>query len=184
MKNKVINYINSLKVSLDKVDVDEIVMVAEIFIYARDKGKTIYTMGNGGSGSTASHMVCDIIKGCSFGKEKKFKILCLNDNIPTLLAYSNDVSYDVVFEEQLKNLLDEGDVVLGISGSGNSKNVINAIQYANSKKAITIGFTGYDGGILKQISNYSVNAGISDMQISEDIHLITLHILYKLLENA
>ena len=83
MKNKVINYINSLKVSLDKVDVDEIVMVAEIFIYARDKGKTIYTMGNGGSGSTASHMVCDIIKGCSFGKEKKFKILCLNDNIPT-----------------------------------------------------------------------------------------------------
>tara|TARA_X000000950_G_scaffold260179_1_gene329318 strand:- start:220 stop:774 length:555 start_codon:yes stop_codon:yes gene_type:complete len=184
MKNEVNNYLNSLKNKLSELDVDEIIKVAEIFIQARNNGKTIYTMGNGGSGSTASHMVCDIIKGCSFGKEKKFKIICLNDNIPTLLAYSNDVSYDVVFEEQLKNLLEEGDVVLGISGSGNSKNIINAINYANSKKAITIGFTGYDGGKLKKISHNSVNAMINDMQISEDIHLITLHILYKLLENA
>ena len=184
MKNDIINYINILKTSLDKLDVNEIVKVAEIFINARDKGKTIYTMGNGGSGSTASHMVCDIIKGCSYGKEKKFKIICLNDNIPTLLAYSNDVYYDVIFLEQLKNLLQEGDVVLGISGSGNSKNIINAIEYANSQKAVTIGFTGYDGGILKKLSSHSVNAMINDMQISEDIHLITLHILYKLLENA
>ena len=108
MKNEVNSYLNSLKNKLSELDVDEIIKVAEIFIQARNNGKTIYTMGNGGSGSTASHMVCDIIKGCSFGKEKKFKIICLNDNIPTLLAYSNDVSYDVVFEEQLKNLLEKG----------------------------------------------------------------------------
>lgn len=184
MKNKVIDYLNSLTNSLNTIEVNEIVRVAETFLEARDKEKTIYTMGNGGSGSTASHMVCDIIKGCSFGKEKKFKIICLNDNIPTILAYSNDVSYDIIFEEQLKNLLNEGDVVLGISGSGNSKNIINAINYANSKRAITIGFTGYDGGVLKKISNMSVNAMTNDMQISEDIHIVTLHILYKLLENA
>lgn len=184
MKNKVIDYLNSLTNSLNTIEVNEIVRVAETFLEARDKGKTIYTMGNGGSGSTASHMVCDIIKGCSFGKEKKFKIICLNDNIPTILAYSNDVSYDIIFEEQLKNLLNEGDVVLGISGSGNSKNIINAINYANSKRAITIGFTGYDGGVLKKISDMSVNTMTNDMQISEDIHIITLHILYKILENA
>jgi D-sedoheptulose 7-phosphate isomerase len=184
MRNEVIDYLASLTNSLNNIEVNEIVRVAEIFLEARDKGKTIYTMGNGGSGSTASHMVCDIIKGCSFGKERKFKIICLNDNIPTILAYANDVSYDIIFEEQLKNLLNEGDVVLGISGSGNSKNIINAINYANSKRAITIGFTGYDGGILKKISNMSVNAMINDMQISEDIHIVTLHILYKLLENA
>lgn len=184
MRNEVLNYLETLSKTLNDLQVDEIVEVANTFIKARDTGKTIYTMGNGGSGSTASHIVCDIIKGCSYGKERKFKIICLNDNIPTVLAYANDISYDVIFEEQLKNLLHEGDVVLGISGSGNSKNIINAINYANLRKATTIGFTGYDGGILKKISKLSVNVGVNDMQISEDIHVVTLHILYKLLENA
>jgi D-sedoheptulose 7-phosphate isomerase len=128
-------------------------------------------------------MVCDILKGCSFKKIKKFKIFCLNDNIPTILAYSNDVSYDVVFEEQLKNYLETGDVLIAISGSGNSKNIINAVNYAKSINSKIIGFTGFDGGKLKQLSNVSINANINDMQISEDIHVICMHILYKLLEN-
>lgn len=184
MKKEIKNYFENLKETIDNLSISDIESVANILIEARDNGKTIYTMGNGGSGSTASHMVCDIVKGCSFNKDKKFKIFCLNDNIPTILAYSNDVSYDVIFEEQLKNILNSNDVILAISGSGNSKNIIRAIEFGKSKNAKIIGFTGYSGGKLKELSDVSVNANINDMQISEDIHVIIMHILYKLLENA
>ena len=147
MKNKIYNYIDNLKKVLDSFDVDALEKVIKLFIFARDNKKTIYVFGNGGSGSTASHMVCDIIKGCSYEKEKKFKIICLNDNIPTILAYSNDVNYDIVFEEQLKNLMSKDDVVLAISGSGNSENIIRAVDYANTNGEITIGFSGFNGGL-------------------------------------
>ena len=183
MKNNILEYQKKLISTIETLDVDSVVKIAKVLINARNNNKTIYTIGNGGSGSTASHMVCDILKGCSFKKTKKFKIFCLNDNIPTILAYSNDVSYDVVFEEQLKNYLEPGDVLIAISGSGNSKNIINAVNYAKSINSKIIGFTGFDGGKLKQLSNVSINANINDMQISEDIHVICMHILYKLLEN-
>jgi D-sedoheptulose 7-phosphate isomerase len=175
-------YIVQLKNTLDMLSHQEIESVATAFSTARNNNKQIFVFGNGGSGSTASHMVCDISKGCSYGKEKKFKIVCLNDSLPTVLAYGNDVGYDVIFLEQLKNHMTPGDVVVGISGSGNSKNIINAIEYANEIGGITIGFTGYNGGKLKGIASICVNANIDDMQISEDIHLITLHILYKMLQ--
>jgi len=175
------NYICDLKQTLDNLDVKEIEKVAEAFIVARDNNKKIIFFGNGGSGSTASHFVCDLNKGCSYQKEKKFRAICLNDNIATVLAFGNDVGYEVIFLEQLKNFLDAGDVVVGISGSGNSPNIINAIQYANDNKAVTIGLTGFAGGKLKEISSLSVNANINDMQISEDIHVIIMHILYKIL---
>jgi D-sedoheptulose 7-phosphate isomerase len=174
------NYIKNLTETLNKLNIKDIESVRDLFMEAKANGKQIFVFGNGGSGSTASHMVCDILKGCSYGKEKRFKIICLNDNIPTILAYANDVSYDEVFLEQLKNYLNEGDVVLGISGSGNSINVLKAIEYANKNNAKTIGFTGFTGGKLKEISHVSVNANINDMQISEDIHFIIMHILYKL----
>lgn len=180
---KINAYIDKLKSTLSKINTSEIEIISKLFVNARDSGSTIYVFGNGGSGSTASHMVCDILKGCSYGKDKKFKIICLNDNIPTILAYANDVSYDEVFLEQLKNYLNPSDLVIGISGSGNSLNILKAIEYANSLNATTIGFTGFDGGRLKEISNYSLNAMVDDMQISEDIHVVTLHILYKLLNN-
>ena len=183
MRNSIKKYLKKLTQSIENLKIEEIEKVVNIFLKTRDSGNTIYTMGNGGSGSTASHMVCDITKGCSFNKEKKFKMFCLNDNIPTLLAYSNDVSYDVVFEEQLKNILKPNDVVLAISGSGNSKNIIRAVKYAKSINSTVIGLTGYSGGLLKEISDVSIDANIDDMQISEDIHVIVMHILYKLLEN-
>tara|TARA_B100001027_G_C16209651_1_gene304527 strand:- start:154 stop:708 length:555 start_codon:yes stop_codon:yes gene_type:complete len=184
MKNKIYNYIDNLKKVLDSFDVDALEKVIKLFIFARDNKKTIYVFGNGGSGSTASHMVCDIIKGCSYEKEKKFKIICLNDNIPTILAYSNDVSYDIVFEEQLKNLMSKDDVVLAISGSGNSENIIRAVDYANTNGAITIGFSGFNGGLLKKKAKVNLHVPINDMQISEDFHVIAMHIMYTILSDS
>ena len=183
MKKQISKYFETLSKTLKNLDVDVIEQIALEFINARDNGKHIYVFGNGGSGSTASHMVCDIAKGCSYKKDKRFKITCLNDNIPIILAYSNDVDYEVIFAEQLKNYLNEGDVVLGISGSGNSKNVINAIEYANSRNAKTIGFTGFNGGKLHEIVNIGLHVPVNDMQITEDIHLIINHIFYQIFDS-
>ena len=183
MKKQIKNYIDKLSKTLADIDIECIEKIANEFLKARGNDKFIYVFGNGGSGSTASHMVCDIVKGCSYEEEKKFKVICLNDNIPTILAYSNDVDYEVIFEEQLKNFVSEGDVVLGISGSGNSQNVINAINFAKSKKAVTIGFTGFNGGRVNEIVDIGLNVPINDMQITEDIHLIINHIFYQIFDS-
>lgn len=177
-------YFDNLKNCIDNLNRDEIETFINLLLEARNNKKHIFIMGNGGSASTASHFCCDFNKGMSYLKEDKFRMICLNDNVATMLAYANDVSYDNVFVEQLKNFLNEGDVVIGISGSGNSKNVLNAIEYANNFGAVTIGLTGYNGGVLKQIARYSVNASIDDMQISEDIHMMLCHCIYSILMNS
>jgi D-sedoheptulose 7-phosphate isomerase len=135
----------------------------------------IFIFGNGGSASTSSHFCCDLNKGVSYGKHKKFHAHSLTDNMATITAYANDTSYDDVFVEPLKNFLNPGDLVIAISGSGNSKNVIKAVEYANSMGNRTAGITGYNGGKLKQIATLSVNANVNDMEISEDIHMILCH---------
>ena len=122
---------------------------------ARSAGRTIFTCGNGGSASTASHFVCDIVKGASFGRTQRFRIQALTDSLPTLTAYSNDVGYEIVFVEQLKNFAQAGDVVLAISGSGNSPNVIRAVEYANSIGCRTIGLTGREGGMLAHSASFT-----------------------------
>lgn len=179
MISKINGYLTSLQACIDNLDRAEIESFMKVLLSARDNGKHIFIMGNGGSASTASHFCCDFNKGMSYQQDKKFKMICLNDNVATMLAYANDVSYENVFVEQLKNFLQEGDVVIGISGSGNSKNVLRAIEYANMKGAITVGLTGYNGGILKQIAKCSVNANVNDMQISEDIHMMLCHLIYN-----
>ena len=179
MINRINGYLTSLQACIDNLDRAEIESFMKVLLEARDNGKQIFIMGNGGSASTASHFCCDFNKGMSYQQDKKFKMICLNDNVATMLAYANDVSYENVFVEQLKNFLQDGDVVVGISGSGNSKNVLRAIEYANMNGAITVGLTGYDGGILKQIVKCSVNANVNDMQISEDIHMMLCHLIYN-----
>jgi D-sedoheptulose 7-phosphate isomerase len=181
MKDIINSYFEQLKKSLDKMDRDEITNLVDIMEAARKKQKKVFIFGNGGSAATASHFAGDMNKGVSYGKEVRHRVIALTDNIPAIMAYANDTSYDDVFVEQLKNLIDPEDVVIGISGSGNSKNVLAAIEYANGKGNITVGITGYDGGKLKKISKYSINANINDMQISEDIHMILTHLLMKLL---
>ncbi len=174
-----IEYLDQLKELLDIFPHDRFKEIADILIFAYNSEKNIFIMGNGGSGSTASHFACDINKGCCCDFDKKFKVICLNDNIPTMLAYANDLSYSKVFVEQLKNFLQPDDVVIGISGSGNSENVLHAVSYAKEKGAVTIGLTGFDGGRLAQIADVPLVAAIHDMQKVEDIHMIVVHMLMQ-----
>ncbi len=177
-------YIDELKSLLDKFPHDTFQKIFEILLDAYKNDRHIFVMGNGGSGSTASHFVCDINKGSCYGLEKRFKMICLNDNIPSILAYANDQSYEDIFVEQLKNFLNPGDVVIGISGSGNSKNILKAIMYAREKGAKTIGLSGFDGGRLSKIVDVSLIADINDMQKSEDLHMIVVHMLMQSLSMA
>jgi D-sedoheptulose 7-phosphate isomerase len=164
-------YFDKLTQTVKALELAEFDKGISLLEQALKNNKPVFTFGNGGSGSTASHFICDWIKGISYGQEKRLRGICLNDNMPTVLAYANDVSYDSVFVEQLKNFLEPGSLVIGISGSGNSKNVLNAIEYANGKGAVTLGLCGYDGGKLKKIAQNSVWVRINDMQITEDLHL-------------
>ncbi|MDI6742079.1 MAG: SIS domain-containing protein [Smithella sp.] len=172
-------YLKLLESRLAALDVARINEIVNVLKSAQDNGNAIFTMGNGGSGTTASHIVCDFNQGASSGMAKKFKVMCLNDNIPSLSAIANDISYDAIFKEQLKNFLRPGDVVIGISVSGNSKNIIKGIEYANKNGATTIGFCGYDGGKLKKTTKYSIHVKCDDMKVTEDIHSIISHIMMK-----
>lgn len=144
---------------------------------------TIYICGNGGSASTASHFQNDFNKGISEYVEKKFRFQCINDNVSTMLAISNDIGYEEVFRFQLKNKITPNDIFIGISGSGNSKNVINAAEYAKKVGAKVIGITGYSGGKLKEISDCKMHVDIMDMQITEDLHMTFDHMMMKIFYN-
>lgn len=170
-------YIEVLRDRLAKLDLDVLQHITDALLEAYSNSKTVFIFGNGGSGMTASHIAGDYIKGVSFRLEKKFKMICLNDNYTALTAFANDVNYDYVFVEPLKNFLETGDVVIGLSGSGNSKNVVLALEYARSKHAVVVGFSGYNGGKVKELSDLSVHVDVQSMEISEDIHMAALHII-------
>lgn len=179
-KKDITAYFKKLKETIDKISIDDLDKLINILVNAKEEGKIIFIMGNGGSSATASHYVCDFNKGVSLGQEKKFKFICLNDNIPSLMAYANDFSFEDIFINQLNTFFHEGDVVIGISGSGNSKNVLKAIEYANNNGGITVGLTGYNGGRLKEISQYGVHIPVDDMQITEDLHMVLDHCMMKI----
>lgn len=178
-KLQVKDYCLKLKNVIDSLDVDSVNNVIQILELAKNSGKNIFIMGNGGSAATASHIACDLNKVASVNLQKRFKVISLNDSIPVMMAISNDINYESVFVEQLKNFFVPGDLVIGISGSGNSKNVINAIDYANNNGGVSIGFCGYNGGLLNKKAKYSIHINVNDMQLSEDMHLIIGHIIMK-----
>src|SRR5271169_4809769 len=122
-------YRAALLQAIDAVDLDKVEQAIAILAQARDGNRRIFVCGNGGSASTASHFACDLVKGASFNRQKRFRIMALTDSLPTITAYSNDVSYECVFVEQLKNFAEPGDVVIAISGSGNSPNVLRAMEF-------------------------------------------------------
>ncbi len=171
-----INVINNL-------DLNKINEAMNALLQVYNNGGTIYVCGNGGSASTASHMQNDFNKGISEYTDKKFKFYCLNDNISTLMAIANDIGYDEVFRFQLINKITEKDLLIGISGSGNSKNVLNAVEYAKECGAKVIGITGYSGGKLKEMADYEMHVNEMDMQIAEDIHMTFDHMMMKIFYN-
>lgn len=180
-REEIAYYFEKEKAALDAISKEDLNTLMNVLVQAKNDDKTIFIMGNGGSAATASHYVCDFNKGISYGKDKMFKFICLNDNIPTMMAYANDLSYADVFVGPLKNFMQAGDIVIGISGSGNSENVVRAIQYANENGGVTVGITGYSGGKVKQMSKYNVHVPVDDMQITEDLHMVLDHCMMKIL---
>jgi len=170
-------YKTELLTTLDRIDTAAVGKAIEWFEDARANGKHIFVCGNGGSASTASHFACDIVKGASYQRDQRFKIMALTDSLPTLTAYSNDVGYDCVFAEQLKNFAEPGDVVMCISGSGNSPNVLCAMDYANSIGCKTIALTGRDGGKLAPKAELSLQVPVPHMGRIEDAHMIICHMI-------
>lgn len=166
---------------IKSLDISEINNALNLLVTALDAESTIYIFGNGGSAATSSHFQNDFNKGISEHTEKKFRFSCLNDNIATVMAIANDIGYDEIFRLQLKGRLHPGDLVIAISGSGNSKNIINAVKYAKGLGNRIIGLTGYDGGELRPLCDVSLHAGINDMQIAEDIHMIFDHLMMSVL---
>jgi D-sedoheptulose 7-phosphate isomerase len=170
-------YKTELLTAIDKIDLGKVQEVIELFQDARAGGKHIFVCGNGGSASTSSHFACDIVKGASFNRAERFKIMALTDQIPTMTAYANDVSYDSIFVEQLRNFAEPGDVFMGISGSGNSPNVLRAMEYANSVGCKTIALTGRDGGQLGPMAQLNIGVGVPHMGRIEDAHMIVCHMV-------
>jgi len=151
--------------------------IFEKLISARDSDQTIYIMGNGGSASTATHFTSDLLKTSIIKSKKRFKAHSLSDNIPVVLAWANDDEYNSVFLGQLENFLKKNDIVIGFSGSGNSENVIKAIEFANNNNATTISFTGKGGGNLSKISQINLTIPSDDMLTIETMHLLICHLL-------
>lgn len=171
--------------TIQKIDLDKVQQAIGWFEESRNQGKHIFVCGNGGSASTASHFVCDMVKGASYNRPTRFRIMALTDSLPTLTAYSNDVSYDCVFAEQLKNFAQPGDLLMAISGSGNSPNVLRAVEYAKSIGCRTIGLTGRDGGKLGALADLNVQVAVPHMGRIEDAHMIICHMIgYRFMEVA
>ena len=165
---------------LSKLDVDAIDEAMNLLEETFEKEKNIYIFGNGGSSATASHYQNDFNKGISEHTEKKFRFQCLNDNVATLMAVANDIGFEEVFRFQLDGKLQDGDIVIAISGSGNSKNVVNAVEYAKSCGNKVIGMTGFNGGKLKELADISLHAPVNSMQVTEDIHMIFDHLMMSI----
>ncbi len=183
MEFNINNYISEHNKVLSKIDFKSLQQVINIIYDAHLEGKKIITCGNGGSASTASHMITDWNKMTTTATGKKLYGYSLTDNIGLITAYANDTNYENVFKGQLESILDQGDILISVSGSGNSKNLINAVKFAKENKAKTVSILGYDGGELLKISDYYVHVPSFDMQICEDVHLMICHMVMKKLCN-
>ena len=171
-------YISHLQDVLERLKLDDVRQSIDVIMEAYYVNKQIFVVGNGGSASTASHLACDLGKGTNVAGKPRFRVISLTDNVATMTAWSNDVAYEDVFVEQLKNLVNAGDVVIGISASGNSENVIRAMQHAADIGCNTIGWSGFGGGKLATICDVNVVVDSHQYGPVEDVHLILNHVLH------
>jgi D-sedoheptulose 7-phosphate isomerase len=176
--NNVRDYYQAVSDVLLRLPQEPTEQIIAILKRARADNRRIFIFGNGGSSANASHFVNDMLKSTVRSDQPRFKLICLSDNTPTLTAYANDVSYDVVFCEPLASLAEPGDVVIAISGSGNSPNVLRAMDVAKEMGLKRIGLTGYAGGKLKDQCDVCVIVPSDSMQVIEDAHLVILHSIF------
>jgi D-sedoheptulose 7-phosphate isomerase len=176
---RVINYVTALQETINQLPRQEIVQVMELLHSARLAGRQIFIMGNGGSASTATHFVCDLAKNTRKEGWPHFKVIGLADNMALFSAYANDEGYENVFAQQLANLVMPEDIVIAISASGNSKNVLNAVSLAKAANAVTIGFTGFNGGQLCSMVDINIHVNSNIIEHVEDIHLILEHMIVR-----
>ena len=179
-KKDIREYIELEKSILDRLDIDAIDKCLNLLNEARLKRGHIYICGNGGSAATASHFQNDFNKGVSEYIEVPFRFQCLNDNVATIMAIANDIGYEEVFRFQLKGNLEPDDILIAISGSGNSKNILNAAEYAKSQGNKIVGITGYTGGRLREICDISLHVPVMSMQVTEDIHMVFDHLMMSM----
>ena len=170
-------YLGRLDTTLKNIDLKEVERLGGLLSAARAEGRQVFLCGNGGSAALASHLAVDLGKGCSRNREKRFRVLSLTDNVPWMTALANDISYEDVFVEQLRNYAEKGDLFIAISGSGNSKNVLKALVYANQVGCITAGISGFAGGKLKDLVQHHVHIKSDHMGLIEDGQMIVGHIL-------
>ena len=158
---------------------DDIRAVGDLLVDAYKRDARVFVMGNGGSAATASHLVCDLQNLLLLATGRRFRVMSVTDNVPLITAWSNDFDYSDVFVGQITPWLEPGDLVIGISGSGNSPNVVKGIEKANEMGAVTVGLSGFKGGKLSQAAKYNIVVPSEDMQHIEDLHMVLGHLLYR-----
>lgn len=173
------DYLSTLQRTMNELPHQSIAHAIDVLQEARLRGSQVFIMGNGGSASTASHFVCDLAKNTRHESLPHFRVIGLTDNMAIFSALANDEGYEKVFSQQLANLLRPGDIVIAISASGNSKNVINAVEAAQKQDATVIAFTGFDGGRLGQLANINIHVVSNIIEHVEDIHLMLEHLIVK-----
>lgn len=177
MENIISNYIKDIDKLLKSLNSSEVSNVIHIINECYKKNRQIFIMGNGGSASTSSHFACDLGKGTIVKGKERLRVMSLSDNMALITAISNDYGYEYIFSEQLENLVNEKDVVIAISASGNSPNIIKGVEYAKEKKAIVIGFTGFNGGKLRELSDICIHINCDNYGQIEDIHMLLCHLI-------
>jgi D-sedoheptulose 7-phosphate isomerase len=172
------SYFAGLRNLVDRMPLASIDRVADILLQAYDGNKTIFLFGNGGSAALASHLACDLGKGTLNGSNRRLRALALTDNIPLMTAWANDSAYENIFAEQLSNFVKPNDVAFAVSGSGNSPNVLRALEVARSAGAVTVGLAGFEGGQMKNLCDVCMIVPSDNMQHIEDLHLCAAHALF------
>jgi D-sedoheptulose 7-phosphate isomerase len=177
------SYIEELQQTMNQLSKERIEQVIQLLVEARMSRRQVFIMGNGGSASTASHFVCDLAKNTRKSELPNYRVIGLTDNMAIFSALANDEGYESVFAQQLVSFVQPGDVVIGISASGNSPNVLNAMEVANMMGATTVGFTGFNGGRLSSLVDYEIHVASNCIEHVEDIHLMLEHLIVKAIKD-
>jgi len=179
MLDEIRTYLDQVSDLVLQTPPESIRSITQIILDAYGRGSTVFVFGNGGGSATSAHFVCDLAKGTAMEGRPRLKALSLSENMPLMTAWANDTDYTNTFGEQLRNLVEEGDIVIGLSGSGMSPNVINAFQVASEAGAFPILLSGFRGGRAVEVARESIVVPSNDMQQIEDVHLMLCHIIFR-----